>query len=146
MQYTRTKIIPMFEGFCRRSEIDGKEIVATISGTKVNLRVAANEDTKAKGLMGSDEPKDNNGMLFVYDIPDHLGFWMKNVNYPLDILFFDENLEIVDRHTMDPYNGESNEDIKVYYSRTKAMYAVELRAGWYNENIDLNKGPFKLKF
>ena len=144
MQYKRHTRFPLFEGFCRKNQIDNKEIVATISGIKVNLKVAANEDTKAKGLMGHSKPGNNDGMIFVYEIPDILGFWMKNVDYPLDILFFDENLEIVDNQTMDPYNGEEDKDIKVYNSKHKAQYAVELRAGWYDDNIDSDN--VKLKF
>ena len=146
MQYSKTKYIRLYEAFCRKDDIDGKEIVATISGIKVNLKVATSGDTKAKGFMGSSEPVDNDGMLFVYEIPDELGFWMKDVEYPLDILFFDENKVIVDRQTMDPFNGEADEDLKIYRSKYKAMYAVELRSGWYNDNIDFNKGPFKLEF
>ena len=89
MQRITNRVIPMFEGYCRKNEIDGKEIVATISGNKVTLKVAANDDTKAKGLMGSDEPGDDNGMIFVYEAPAILDFWMKNVEYDLDILFFE---------------------------------------------------------
>lgn len=136
MQRITNRIIPMFEGYCRKNEIDGKEIVATISGNKVTLKVAANDDTKAKGLMGSDEPGDNDGMIFVYETPDILDFWMKNVEYDLDILFFDENSDLVDHITMDAYQGESDDELKLYKSKSPAMYAVELKAGWYKDNIN----------
>lgn len=125
----------MFEGFCRKNEIDGKDIVATISGIKVTLNVAANIDTQAKGLMGSDEPENNNGMIFVYDSDDTLEFWMKNVEYPLDILFFNSKLELVDNLTMSPYSGEADEDLKIYKSKSPARYAVELRSGWAESNL-----------
>lgn len=125
----------MFEGYCRKNEIDGKEIVAAISGNKVTLTVAANDDTKAKGLMGSDEPEENEGMIFVYEAPAILDFWMKNVNYDLDILFFDEKSNLVDHMTMSAYQGESDNELEIYKSRVPAMYAVELRAGWFNDNV-----------
>jgi uncharacterized membrane protein (UPF0127 family) len=128
----------MFEGYCRKNDIDGKEIVASISGNKVTLKVAANDHTKAKGLMGSNEPGDSNGMIFVYDSPQVLDFWMKNVEYDLDILFFDENLKLVDHFTMDAYNGESENTLKIYKSKVPAMYAIELKSGWYNNNIKSN--------
>ena len=135
MQHIRNSIIPMFEGFCRKNEIDGKDIVATISGIKVTLNVAANIDTQAKGLMGSDEPENNNGMIFVYDSDDTLEFWMKNVEYPLDILFFNSKLELEDNLTMSPYSGEADEDLKIYKSKSPARYAVELRSGWAESNL-----------
>jgi len=114
MQYITHRIIPMFEGFCRKSDIDGKEISASISGTPIKLIVAANDNTKARGLMDSDEPHANTGMIFIYENPSILDFWMKNVNYALDILFFDADMNMVDSFTMDPYNGESDENLKIY--------------------------------
>lgn len=134
----------MFEGFCRKNDIDGKEIVARISGSPVKLKVAANDDTKAKGLMGSDEPGSNTGMIFIYENPSILDFWMKNVDYALDILFFDSELNLVDHFTMDPYNGESDQDLKIYKSKVPAQYAVELRSGWANAN--LKEKDLTLKF
>ena len=135
MQRITNRVIPMFEGYCRKNEIDGKEIVATISGNKVTLKVAANDDTKAKGLMGSDEPGESNGMIFVYEAPAILDFWMKNVEYDLDILFFDENSDLVDHMTMSAYQGESDNELEIYKPKVPAMYAVELRAGWFEDNI-----------
>ena len=135
MQYITKSIIPLFEGYCRKSAIDGKEIVARISGHPVKLIVAANDNTKAKGMMGSSEPDDTHGMIFVYEEPSILDFWMKNVEYPLDILFFGSDFELVDHFTMDPYNGESDESLKIYKSKEPAQYAVELKAGWADKNL-----------
>jgi uncharacterized membrane protein (UPF0127 family) len=134
----------MFEGFCRKNDIDKKEIVARISGTPLKLIVAANDDTKAKGLMDSDEPDGNNGMIFIYENPSILDFWMKNVDYALDILFFDAELNLVDHFTMDPYNGESDDDLKIYKSKEPAQYAVELKSGWADSN--LKDSDLTLKF
>ena len=144
MQRITNRIIPMFEGYCRKNEIDGKEIVATISGNKVTLKVAANDDTKAKGLMGSSEPGDDDGMIFVYEAPAILDFWMKNVEYDLDILFFDEKSNLVDHITMDAYQGESDDELKIYKPKSPAMYAVELKAGWYNDNINSDDVTLKI--
>ena len=94
--------------------------------------------------MNSDEPGDDNGMIFVYDNPAILDFWMKNVKYDLDILFFDQNLEFVDQHTMKAYQGEDDNDLDIYKSKSPAMYAVELKSGWYNKNS--NGDSLKLKF
>ena len=42
------------------------------------------------------------GMLFVFDTPGSYGFWMKNTLIPLDIVWMDENLVVVDVATMTP--------------------------------------------
>lgn len=143
MQYITNINIPLFEGFCRKNQIDGKKIVGSISGVPVKLKVAANEDTKAEGLMNSGEPQDNEGMLFIYDIDEPIQFWMKNVKFPLDILFFDSNMNLINYKTMEPYRGESDENLPRYSSDRPARFAVELRSGWCKDNL---KDNCKLKF
>jgi len=143
MQIPNKIILPLFEGYCRKNDIDGREIVASISGVPVKLKVAANDDTQMKGFMGSDEPEDNKGILFVYDVEMPLQFWMKDVDFPLDILFFDSNMDLIDNFTMEAYNGEGEEDIKHYQSKSPARFAVELKSGWCDKNL---KDNCKLKF
>jgi uncharacterized membrane protein (UPF0127 family) len=127
--------LPMFEGYCRRDQIDGKHLTVYISGRPVKVKVAANDSTKQLGFMHQDEPSNDSGILFVYDVEDILRFWMKNVKFSLDILFFDSKMQLVDHFTMDPYNGESDKDLKIYKSSKPAQYAVELKAGWADMNL-----------
>ena len=85
-------IIPLFEGYCYQDDIDGKEISAVISGTPVKLTVASTDTSKSEGYSNKSEPEGNEGMMFVFDKEENLGFWMKDVDFPLDILFFNSNL------------------------------------------------------
>jgi uncharacterized membrane protein (UPF0127 family) len=143
MQVPCEIILPLFEGYCRKNDMDGREIVATISGVPVKLKIAANNTTQMKGFMHEDEPEDDRGILFLYDNEIPLQFWMKNVNFPLDILFFDSNMNLINNYTMDSYNGETDVDLKRYNSERPAQYAVELKSGWCNKNL---KQDCKLKF
>jgi len=140
MQYLRvSRTVPLFENFCRKNQIDGKQIIADIGGRKVKLKVASKDETKAKGLMHSDEPEENEGMLFIYDIDEPLTFWMKNVNFPLDILFFDSDLNLLDNLTMDPDDGSPDEDLPKYSSKGPCRFAVELKSGWGDRNLKNKK-------
>ena len=38
---------------------------------------------------------ENEGMLFFLDDPRKASFWMKNMHFPIDIIWLDENLTIV---------------------------------------------------
>ena len=110
----------------------------------VNLQLeVADEDSKRSyGLMGRKELSPGHGMMFVFDAPQELGFWMKNTLIPLDILFFDENGVFVSRTTMDPCTTET---CPSYPSNGLSKYAVEVNKneplsapvgeGW---TIDLN--------
>jgi uncharacterized membrane protein (UPF0127 family) len=79
-------------------------------GTRIAVEVAETEAARARGLMfrppsppasalGASARQaafaDDEGMLFVFDIPGRYGFWMKNVRAPLDIIWLDEALRVV---------------------------------------------------
>ena len=49
--------------------------------------VAATEPRREQGLMWVRELKSHHGMLFVFDGPQPVSFWMKNTFIPLDMLF-----------------------------------------------------------
>ena len=80
---------------------------------------------QAKGLMNRKEPLGPNAAgLFIYDKPEMRSFWMKNTYIPLDIVFLDENGEIVGIHlNAKPHSEESIE------SPAPAQYVIEFDAG-----------------
>lgn len=127
--------IPLFEKYCYKDDIDGKDITATISGTPVKLKVASTDTSKSDGYCNKSEPEDNEGMIFVFDEEEDLGFWMKGVDFPLDILFFNSSGDLVNHHTM-PTVQDNN--IITYNSEKPARFAVELRKGWCNDHLTDN--------
>jgi uncharacterized membrane protein (UPF0127 family) len=131
--------IPLFESYCKRSAIDGKEIIAKISGVPLKLMVASTPESQMKGYMNHETgPVGNRGLLFVYDQPQPLSFWMKNVHFPLDIIFFDDVMDYVGHETMDPAHDVEDEQIPQYRSKKPARFAVELEAGWCEKNMHPN--------
>lgn len=58
------------------------------------VEVAKTEFEKQRGLMFRKSLAENKGMLFVYDKPSFVSFWMKNTLIPLDILFIGSDLKI----------------------------------------------------
>lgn len=54
-----------------------------------NVDVAADEASRAQGLMHVESLPMSRGMLFVYDRPQLLSFWMRNTLIELDMLFID---------------------------------------------------------
>ena len=71
-----------------------KTIQIEINNKEYNVLVAQTEDEKATGLMNVEEMDDNEGMLFIYDAPQTLEFWMKDTEIPLDIIFIDSDWEV----------------------------------------------------
>jgi len=136
--------IPLFESYCRKKDVDGVEIEVLVANVPLRLRVASTPESQAQGYMNAEsEPADGEGILFVYDVDRPLGFWMKDVKFPLDVIFFDSFMNYLGHETMKPGEGLSDEEQHIYSSKRPARFAVEVRAGWCDKNLNL---PCKLSF
>ncbi len=54
---------------------------------RFTVEVADDEQERAVGLMNREEMPASSGMLFLYDTPQRVGFWMENTLIPLDMIF-----------------------------------------------------------
>lgn len=97
----------------------------TIRDQKIVVEVAATPDTRATGLMHRFSLRPDHGMLFVFESPQPLGFWMKNTYIPLSIAFIDARGRILNIEDMHP------RDEATHRSRGPALYALEMRQGWF---------------
>ena len=68
-------------------------------------------------------------MLFIYRRQELLRFWMRNTLIPLDIVFLDTSLRVVDVQGMVPEPGVPPEELTIYTSAAPARYALEVNAG-----------------
>ncbi len=94
----------------------------------VVAEVAATADERSQGLMYRDEVPDGTGMLFVFTDNQVRSFWMANTYVALDIAYMDPSYVIVDIVPMEPLVTDS------YPSAAPAMFGLEVRQGWFQEN------------
>ena len=64
-------------------------------GSTVAVEIAANDETRAQGLMYRDQLREGTGMLFLFPATGDYPFWMKSTLIPLDMVWIDENRKVV---------------------------------------------------
>lgn len=113
---------------------------AQLSGKNLTIMLARTHAEKTKGLMFFENLPNNHGMLFIYNYSHFMSFWMLNTKIPLDIIFFSENLRVVDWiENMQPGYGKPIDSMPSYKSRLQAQYALEMKSGSISEmDLKLN--------
>ncbi len=104
----------------------GKEI-------KIFAETADNETELTKGLSGREKIPEDRGMLFIFPQEGILTFWMKDMKFPLDMIFLDSQFVIVDiNENAQPCKTIQN--CKIYFSKKPAKYVLEVNAGIVKKN------------
>lgn len=62
------------------------------------VEIAADDESRTRGLMFRRKLAPDAGMLFVNEVPGRLAFWMKDTIIPLDMLFFTADGTLVHIH------------------------------------------------
>jgi uncharacterized protein len=106
-----------------------------INGEKIIVEIADSPEERSQGLMFREDLCANCGMFFIFEQEGMHGFWMKNTLIPLDIMFINGELIIVDIISADPCIAE---DCDTYVPRAQALYVLELNKGHAEEhNFDI---------
>ncbi len=99
----------------------------SIKGHRLVAETATTTATRTVGLMHRFSLKPDHGMLFVFDAPQPLAFWMKNTFVPLSIAFIGVDGKILNIEDMAPRTETTHP------SKGLALYALEMKKGWFAE-------------
>lgn len=79
------------------------------------VTVAESEEEKHRGLQNVAKLPKDEGMLFIYDSPEEVAFWMKDTHIALDIIFIDEDWEVIRVAEGEPLSEQLIETNDVQY-------------------------------
>lgn len=111
---------------------DHKEIL--IGKNKVYVEIADTPNELSQGLSGRESLGKDEGMLFVFQKDSRPSFWMKDMNFSIDILWINDE-KIVQVHQNVPFPGpESNSDsLPLFTPQGNIDYVLEVNAGYARE-------------
>lgn len=95
-----------------------------VKDKEYQVEEARTSEQKRKGLQGVTSLPENEGMLFYFDPPEEVSMWMKGVSIPLDIIFFNEDQEVIQVH-----NGEPNSTDLVTVQDTAFVLELNKNSG-----------------
>lgn len=103
---------------------------------KVKLAITASE--KSKGLSLIEEMENYEGMLFVFSQPIQAKFWMKEMKFPLDIVYLNNEMQVLEIHeNLAPCSEQCPHIVS---ATDNVRYVLEMEAGRTSElNLQVNQ-------
>lgn len=93
---------------------------------QVEVELAIDRTTQAQGLMHRKSMAEDHGMLFVFDQPKQMSFWMRNTHLPLDIGYLTADGVLREVYPLYPHDETSRKSI-----RSDLLFALEVNQGWF---------------
>ena len=103
---------------------------ARLGGEAFVLEVADTEALRVKGLSGHIALREGEGMLFVFSKDDRYGFWMKDMGYPIDIVWLDSRYHIVDVKK----GATPTSYPEIFTPVLPARYVIEIQDGFFEKH------------
>lgn len=113
-----------------------------IAGQSIKVDLALTPEAQTQGLSGRSELKEDEGMLFVFDQPGKYLFWMKNMNFPIDIIWLapsEGGDRDVSKIVYIKEDAQPENFLEAYGPDEDAKYVLEVVSG-FSEKNNLKEG------
>ena len=77
------------------NKLEAEHLIKSEKFESFYVETATTVDEKSRGLMNVENLENSNGMIFIYDLPTIVNFWMYKTSLNLDIIFIDHNKKIL---------------------------------------------------
>jgi uncharacterized membrane protein (UPF0127 family) len=89
------------------------------------ILLANTEELRIKGLSNKKELEKNKIILFIFEKPETIGIWMKDMLFNIDIVYVDENWNVINYFD----NVSPSTYPNIFYSSSSAKYVIEMNSG-----------------
>ena len=112
--------------------ISGKSTKVLVNDQTFKVIVAKSDKDKQIGLSEKNKIEQDQGMLFIFDNPQYHSFWMKDMKFPIDIIYIngDKVTTVIDS-ARPP--GSIGGNLETYQPLYKSDKVLEVNAGIANK-------------
>ena len=105
--------------------------VVRVDETDFPVELAVEPDERIRGLSGRAALSPGTGMLFVVEVESRFRFWMREMEFPLDIVWIGAGCRVVDIsvNVPPPEPGTALADLPRYSPGVPALYVLEINGG-----------------
>lgn len=116
-------------------QIENNTARITLKNIPLMVEVVRDKRLQEKGLSGRPSIAVDNGMLFLFDYPDVHSLWMKNMRFPIDMIWIKDNIVVdIKENVPVPKEGIAEYDLPVYTPKSIADKVLEVNAGFVKYN------------
>ncbi|HEY4496739.1 MAG TPA: DUF192 domain-containing protein [Candidatus Paceibacterota bacterium] len=109
--------------------------ILEINGEKIGVYVALTDEERARGLSGLEALGVDEGMLFIFEEIGIYHFWMKDMLFPIDIIWIDDEFKVSEIiHNVGPETFP-----QLFRPQRPIRYVLEVNAG-FAEDKQLKPG------
>lgn len=105
-----------------------------IADVTLKVQVADTVKTRMQGLSGREQLASDEGMLFIFPFSGKHGFWMKDMNFDLDIIWTRENKIIGISENVKKPEASSFASLETVYPPEPADSVLEVNSGFSKAN------------
>ena len=99
-----------------------------INNQAFKVTVARSEKERQIGLSNTEQLNENQGMLFLFDRSDYHSFWMKNMKFPIDIIYINGDKVVTVIENAKPAS-DTGGNLEIYQPTDKSDKVLEISAG-----------------
>lgn len=107
-------------------QMNDQQQVVRLHGNSYHVSIMKTADELERGLSGTDNLPNEHGMLFVFPTDNKWPIWMKDMKYPIDIVWLDKDTTVV--YMVKNAQPESYPDTQ-FTPNKNARYVIELASG-----------------
>ncbi|MBI4085497.1 MAG: DUF192 domain-containing protein [Candidatus Liptonbacteria bacterium] len=110
-------------------ETGKSKTVLSVGSQTFDVEIADSTSSRMQGLSGKNSLGEKEGLLFVFPSPGNYGFWMKDMNFPIDIVWINNSKVIGFSENLQPEPNKSVFALSVYYPPGSVDQVLEINAG-----------------